>query len=259
MQKWDKFNGWDWCSGYNYSSKEILGFTQTHLSGTGIAVKAKLFGIISHDLRSPIHHVHQFLKLQQKAPHLFTETEKENLNNKLQTAAGSLLETMENLLLWSKTQLNQFTTVYQNVSLLSLLSQCLQLLALTIEAKNITIENNVNESVLVYTDPDFLQTIIRNLLQNAIKAAIPNSTITIDSAEQSIGGLPYTTLSITNEGEPFSQQQYEQIIANNSSSKGLEGLGLKVVDELSRKITIKVLFEAEIPNKTKTILIFRNS
>lgn len=36
MQTWDKFNGWDWCSGYNYISKEILGFTHTHLSGTGI-------------------------------------------------------------------------------------------------------------------------------------------------------------------------------------------------------------------------------
>lgn len=29
-------NGWDWCSGYNYSSNEIIGFSHTHLSGTGI-------------------------------------------------------------------------------------------------------------------------------------------------------------------------------------------------------------------------------
>lgn len=36
MQGWDKFNGWDWCSGYNYISREILGFAHTHLSGTGI-------------------------------------------------------------------------------------------------------------------------------------------------------------------------------------------------------------------------------
>ncbi|MFZ4862068.1 GH92 family glycosyl hydrolase [Sphingobacterium sp. Mn56C] len=33
---WDKFQGWDWCSGYNYISEDILGFTHTHLSGTGI-------------------------------------------------------------------------------------------------------------------------------------------------------------------------------------------------------------------------------
>lgn len=36
MQSWDQFNGWDWCSGYNYISEDILGFTHTHLSGTGI-------------------------------------------------------------------------------------------------------------------------------------------------------------------------------------------------------------------------------
>lgn len=28
--------GWDWCSGYNYSDSAIVGFSHTHLSGTGI-------------------------------------------------------------------------------------------------------------------------------------------------------------------------------------------------------------------------------
>jgi predicted alpha-1,2-mannosidase len=33
----DTFNkGWDWCSGYNYSDDSIMGFSHTHLSGTGI-------------------------------------------------------------------------------------------------------------------------------------------------------------------------------------------------------------------------------
>ena len=29
------FKGWDWCSGYNYSDNIIIGFSHTHLSGTG--------------------------------------------------------------------------------------------------------------------------------------------------------------------------------------------------------------------------------
>lgn len=29
-------SGWDWCSGYHYSSNRIAGFSHTHLSGTGI-------------------------------------------------------------------------------------------------------------------------------------------------------------------------------------------------------------------------------
>ncbi|MDY3104345.1 MAG: glycoside hydrolase family 92 protein, partial [Prevotella sp.] len=28
--------GWDWCSGYHYSDSLIIGFSHTHLSGTGI-------------------------------------------------------------------------------------------------------------------------------------------------------------------------------------------------------------------------------
>ncbi len=30
------FKGWDWCSGYNYADSLIIGFSQLHLSGTGI-------------------------------------------------------------------------------------------------------------------------------------------------------------------------------------------------------------------------------
>ena len=29
--------GWDWCSGYNYADGSIMGFSHTHLSGTGIS------------------------------------------------------------------------------------------------------------------------------------------------------------------------------------------------------------------------------
>jgi predicted alpha-1,2-mannosidase len=33
----DTFNeGWDWCSGYHYSDSSIMGFSHTHLSGTGV-------------------------------------------------------------------------------------------------------------------------------------------------------------------------------------------------------------------------------
>ena len=30
------YKGWDWCSGYNYDDSLIIGFSHTHLSGTGI-------------------------------------------------------------------------------------------------------------------------------------------------------------------------------------------------------------------------------
>ena len=32
-----KTSGWDWCSGYHYSDSSIMGFSHTHLSGTGVS------------------------------------------------------------------------------------------------------------------------------------------------------------------------------------------------------------------------------
>jgi putative alpha-1,2-mannosidase len=33
----DTYNeGWDWCSGYHYADSSIMGFSHTHLSGTGV-------------------------------------------------------------------------------------------------------------------------------------------------------------------------------------------------------------------------------
>ena len=30
-------DGWDWCSGYHYSDSSVMGFSHTHLDGTGCA------------------------------------------------------------------------------------------------------------------------------------------------------------------------------------------------------------------------------
>lgn len=209
--------------------------------------KARLFGIISHDLRSPISQVYQFLKLQQMAPDRLDKEQRNNLSNKIQSAAGSLLETMEDLLLWSKTQMNQFNTDMQPVAIDEAVGACLQLLQLNIEAKNIAITNRLSSEIIVTSDPYFLQTILRNLLQNAIKAAPENGEIFIDYKEQQ--------LTIGNSGSHFSQQQYEEILASKEDINSLSGLGLRLVDELSKKIGTTIVFENSSDNTTQVNIV----
>lgn len=196
--------------------------------------KAKLFSIISHDLRSPISQVYQFLKLQQLDPDRLNETQKAALNTKIQTATGSLLETMEDLLLWSKTQMNQFNVEMQPVPVEDVISDSLKLLQLNSDAKNLDVSITGIDEITVQSDPYFLQAIVRNLLQNAIKAAPQNSVIHIDYINQA--------LFIRNEGAYFSQRDYEAAITSEDAGKSLSGLGLRLVDELSRKIGATVSF-----------------
>jgi signal transduction histidine kinase len=216
--------------------------------------KAKLFGIISHDLRSPISQVYQFLKLQQLAPNALSVDQKSTLSQKIQTATGSLLETMEDLLIWSKTQMDSFNAAVEEVAVLSTITTCQKLMQLNGEAKNIIYQNTIPESLMVRTDSYYLQAIIRNLLQNAIKASPLNGLIKI-SCEEKPGTV---VISILNEGGAYTQREYETFIANNENAKNLSGIGLRLVHELSQKIEATILFENPAANTSQVNIVLPN-
>ena len=160
---------------------------------------------------------------------------------------------MEDLLLWSKTQMNAFDAKLQNTNIYELIEESKKLLQLNSDAKKLHFHIDIPDSLYILTDPNFLQTIIRNLLQNAIKASPDNSLIKIKSAQIN----NETILSIENTGGVFTQNDYEKTINDNASNQSLNGLGLKLVDELSRKINIKIHFESGV-NSTIAQIIFKN-
>lgn len=213
--------------------------------------KARLFSIISHDLRSPINQVYQFLKLQQLSPGMLTEAQRFELSEKIQTATGTLLETMEDLLIWSKTQMNQFSVEKQKTFVNIIMEQSIALLKLNSEAKNIQVVNNLPANLYIISDPYFLQTIVRNLLQNAIKACPPGGTVTVGYSKDDIKQMIY----IENPGQVFTQAQYEQVLAADETGKSLSGLGLRLVDELSKKIGIAVHFTLTPGGQTSANLV----
>lgn len=213
------------------------------------ATKAKLFSIIGHDLRSPINQVYQFLKLQQHHPTLIDEQEKAVLSGKIQSATGTLLETMEDLLLWSKTQMASFSVKMQAVTLLPVVLQCKDLLQLNTDAKQLSVHVAVAPDVLVQTDAYFLQIVLRNLLQNALKGARDHTSVDIVWSENK--------LRIINTGACFKQQDYFNALSDNTTS--LSGMGLKLVDELCKKIDLRLDFLESNADRTVASLVFSKS
>jgi signal transduction histidine kinase len=211
--------------------------------------KAKLFGIIGHDLRSPVKQVYQFLKLQKLNVH--NEQEKAERAAKMETATESLLETMEDLLLWSKTQMSTLKPNIQPVELLPTLQPVELLLQLHLEEKNIRLQNNIAAGTLVLADENFLPTIYRNLLQNAIKASPPGEMIIVNTSIQN----GKTTLSIQNSGNAFAQEDFEKQVQLGRTTQTLNGLGLQLVQELSEKMKATVLF-TPLPHGTLVEVTF---
>lgn len=209
--------------------------------------KAKLFAIIGHDFRSPISQIYQLLKLQQSQSKLIKAEEKETLETQIRTATSSLLDSMEDLLMWSKSQMQLFNIIKEPVDVSELCRQCINLLENVIRDKELYIKLDMPPDTILETDTNFLLAILRNIIHNAIKAS-PEKGLIIIRFEESKN---LKILKVINQGALFTQQNYLEALHQTQTSKLLTGgLGLMIIDELSKQIGAKVSFETINDNET---------
>lgn len=198
--------------------------------------KAKLFGIFSHDLRSPVSKIAQFLRLQKENPDLFNDNARSEYHEKFTHVTSHLLNTMEDLLLWSKSQMENFTPEYHAVALKPLAEKELELLASQIEDKSLNIDNAIPESFFSVTDENFIQIIFRNLLQNAVRYSQPSEVIHIASEDN----ILYITNKSTTEHTP---EALNDLLKKGTVSSNNFGLGLQIAKDLAERIGIRFYFK----------------
>ena len=203
----------------------------------GIAndTKAKLFGIIGHDLRSPASQIVQLLQLQKEKPGLLNEQTRQKHEEKLKAASENVLETMEDILLWSKSQMQNFTPQFRQTKIAVTVDKEIHFLQQRIEEKNIVVDNKVDENLLQDTDENFVSVIIRNLLQNAVKYSDNGSTISIVNTAKE--------LKVTNQSSESSAETLNTLLQNKQVSSKTSGFGLQIASDLAASIKAKIFFE----------------
>ncbi len=203
-------------------------------------VKAKFFGILSHDLRSPISNLVNFLHLQKNEPGLFTADQATAHEKKIVSSAESLLETMEAMLLWSKGQMENFKPEIKSVAVNDLYSYLEKFFATT---ENVQLTFNNPQNVLVTTDENYLQTIMHNLTANAIKALknTPNATILWNVVQEQ----DKISLSITDNGPGLNTEQSEALYEDAIITSSKTGLGLHIIRDLAKAIQCKIKVQSK--------------
>ena len=194
-------------------------------------VKAKFFGILSHDLRSPVANLINFLQLQKSKPGLLNEAQVAQQENKIAASANSLLETMEAMLIWSKGQMEHFKPDISAVPVKQLFDYLQQFFAGT---EHVAINFSGGENLVVQTDENFLKTIMQNLTANAIQALQQKTNAQINwKAWQQEGNI---FLSITDNGPGTNEQQLKALYDETASSGAKHGLGLHIIRDLAKAI-----------------------
>lgn len=215
-------------------------------------IKMQFFGIINHDLRSPISNIIKLLHLQQNAPEILDEKTRKRLQSQTVSSAENLLSSMEDLLLWSKGQMKNFQPDLKEVPVEVLFSD-LSLFFGNHPPVKIQFENP--EKLILKTDENYFKTIARNLTFNAIKALeqVPEPEIIWKaySKDQEI------ILAVKDNGPGGSREDFKALYDDQYTIGIQTGLGLHLIRDLAQAIDCVVRVESEREKGTTIQLIFK--
>lgn len=211
--------------------------------------KDKFFSIIAHDLRGPFN---GFLGLTELLAQDIDDMEKEEIQFaavNMRSSAVNLNRLLENLLEWSRMEQGLIPFSPQNIRLLPLVNECISTLQDEANKKSIQIIKIIPEEVLIYADHHILQSVIRNILSNALKFTQRNGTIKIQAKEYKKSIL----ISITDTGIGMEAKILDNLFKlgvktnrNGTENEPSTGLGLILCKEFVEKHGGKIWVESEV-------------
>ena len=214
-------------------------------------LKARFFSILNHDLRSPVSNLIHFLHLKKEGPDILSEEVKERLEQKTISAAENLLVSMEDILLWSKGQMENFKPTLKKV-LVSDLFQDISNHFESQEGVKIHFENPENLDLV--SDENYIKTIMRNLTGNAIKAtaAVTAPTISWTAVLEN----NKVVLAITDNGKGAEAAQFKALYDEKETVGIKSGLGLHLIRDLAKAVNCSIELLTEEDKGTQFSLRF---
>ncbi len=211
--------------------------------------KTKLLSIISHDLRGPVSSLFGFLQLKKESPAL-SAAYREKHDDQINAAAENVLEAMEDVLIWSKSQMEKFTPSPVKIYLDELLPEIANLHATAAGDKNIRLSIECPAGLTLYADQNFLKIVLRNLVSNAVKFTPKGGKIDVVAERQQ----EMVCITVKDNGEGIDEEHLPHIFDWNSIRSDSSGLGLKLAKEFTEKLGGTIVVRSVIKEGTKFIL-----
>jgi signal transduction histidine kinase len=214
------------------------------------AAKNKFFSIIAHDLKNPLHSVMGYSYLLSKDFDRFSDDERRKFATDINQSTNNIFRLLQNLLEWSRSQTGQLVVIPQEIKLSQIVKNATNVLHPLAENKNIKIENQIDQELTVYADPQMIETVIRNLVSNAIKFTPENGLIEI-SARQTGELIEFCVkdsgIGISEEDAKNLFQIDSKVKRKGTNDEDGSGLGLILCKEFVDRNHGKIWVESTFP------------
>jgi len=218
--------------------------------------KDKLFSIISHDLKSPFNSILGFADLLYNQYDDYTDEEKKKFILSIKKSSESTYALVEKLFAWSLSQGDGIKAYPQKINLKEIADNKLTLLKNIAASKDILLINRIAPDTFAFADFEMINTVILNLLNNALKFTHKRGDIFIDNCLKD--GI--VQISVMDNGVGIPSSKIENLFKVNgtystlgtSNEKGT-GLGLIICKDFVENNGGKIWVESIMDKGSKFI------
>jgi signal transduction histidine kinase len=222
------------------------------------AQKDKFLSIISHDMRAPLSSIISFLDYYKDNFKNFTEAEIEFVSTNLNTHVKKVVEMLDGLLMWSRSQTGEIQMNLQPIDLAQIIEDTVTVLNQSAVNKKIRIRTYLH-SQLIWADKNMTAFIIRNILSNAIKYTNEEGMIDINTKRNKFNAF----VIIKDTGVGMTPDSLSKLFQDNVSystfgtanEKGI-GLGLVLCKDFMNKMNGNIEIESLHGEGTTVNLLF---
>jgi len=212
-----------------------------------MSAKQKVFGVIAHDLKNPLSAFSNMSSVLAENIDSFTKDEIRVFLEKFVKSSGDLRNLLNNLLQWSLSETGMLKMNPETFRVSELANQAIQPLRDYAQTKGIAVEMQLIDDQ-VMADRKMIETVIRNLVSNALKFTETGGKVAVrtDKNEEGI------KIEVTDTGVGMEAEELQSLFdvkkdvsqIGDHQEKGT-GIGLLLCKELVEKNGGKIWVESE--------------
>jgi len=213
-----------------------------------VATKDKFFNIVAHDLKNP------FTSLLGSSELLYNNIDQMSVENIrklaliLNDSAKGGYSILQNLLDWSRSETGLLKFNPENINLRIVVNESLDNVQLQVANKGISAISEVGEDFFIFTDKNMINTVLRNLISNAVKYTYKKGTVVVRAKKNAKECI----ITVKDSGIGIEKEKIETLfrLENSLSLPGTEkeqgtGLGLKLCKEFTERMGGRIWVESK--------------
>lgn len=184
--------------------------------------KDKFFGIVAHDLKSPLNSLKSFSSLLIEHFDNLSKEEILTLSKQLRESVDNTIKMADNLITWARIQMNDYQYNMETIKVKDIASSVCDVYKDVASKKGIKVSCSVEDSLTVTGDKNQIEFVIRNLVNNAIKFTDKDGFVSLTAK-----ALPgrQVQISVKDSGVGISDESKKKLfsIGHKQSTDGTAG------------------------------------